>query len=85
MAARISEWRALLDGVTERHVLTNGLRLVFGADAPLGEIARLAAAEYACCPFFGFAITVDARGVALEVTAPAEGRVLLESVFGIAA
>jgi MerR family copper efflux transcriptional regulator len=84
VAARIDEWRALLDDVAERHALPDGVRLVFRAAAPLAEIGRLAAAEHACCPFFEFAITVDARGIALEVTAPADGQVLLESVVGVA-
>jgi hypothetical protein len=42
-------------------------------------------AEHDCCPFFGFAVRVDGRGVALEVTAPADAQLLLESVFGVAA
>jgi hypothetical protein len=59
--------------------------------APIREIVRLAAGEHQCCTFFAFAVTVDARGVALEVTAPADGQSLLESVcvcvcvFGTAA
>jgi MerR family copper efflux transcriptional regulator len=85
MATRSDEWRALLGGVTDRQPLPHGLRLVLGPDAPLAQIARLTLAERECCPFLAFAITIDARGVALEVAAPAEGRVLLESVFGTAA
>jgi DNA-binding transcriptional MerR regulator len=85
MATRIDEWRAVLGEVTDRHALPNGRRLVFGEPAPLAEIARLTAAEYECCPFFAFAVTIDARGVALEVTAPADGQVLLEAVFGTSA
>jgi DNA-binding transcriptional MerR regulator len=83
-ATRAREWRTLLDAATERHRLPHGVRVVFGATAPLAEIARLAGAEHDCCPFLAFAITVDGRGVALEVTAPADGQVLLESVFGTA-
>jgi hypothetical protein len=85
MATRTDEWRTLLDEVTDRQALPNGLRLAFGEPAPLAEIARIAAAEHDCCPFFTFAITIDAGGVALEVTAPADGQVLLESVFGTSA
>jgi hypothetical protein len=36
----------------------------------VGELARLVAAEQHCCAFISFAITVDQRGVALEVRAP---------------
>jgi len=84
MQARIGEWQALVVHVDRREAITDGLRLVFTQPAPLGEITRLAAAEYDCCPFFGFTVTIDGRGVALEVTAPADGHVLLASVFGVA-
>ena len=83
--ARIGEWQALLAEVHEREPITDGVRLVFGPTASVGVIARLAVAEHDCCPFFGFAVRVDGRGVALEVTAPADGQLLLESVFGVAA
>jgi MerR family transcriptional regulator, copper efflux regulator len=53
--------------------------------ALLGEIAPLAAAEHDCCPFFSFDVTIDGRGIALEVTAPADGQGALASVFGVAA
>ena len=85
VTARIDEWRTLLEDVHERHAIPGGLRLEFGAAAPLAEITRLATAEHDCCPFFAFAITVDGRGIALEVTAPPDGRVLVESVFGAVA
>jgi len=80
--ARVDEWQALLGGVADRVPIPSGVRLVFAEPAPLGEIGRLAAAERECCPFFAFAITVDDRGVGLEVTAPADGQDLLETVFG---
>jgi hypothetical protein len=55
---------------------------VFNNDPPLSEIARLAAAEYGCCPFLAFALTVDERGIALEVTAPPDGAEVLTAAFG---
>jgi MerR family transcriptional regulator, copper efflux regulator len=85
MQARIGEWEALLGLVTKRERVPGGLRLTFESSASLSEIARLAAAEQACCPFFGFAVTIDARGIALEVAAPADGQAMLESVFGVQA
>lgn len=60
------------------------MRLRFGSEAPVAELARLAAAEQACCPFFAFTLTIGARGIALEVTAPADGQDLLATVFGVA-
>jgi hypothetical protein len=49
------------------------------------ELIRLVAAEQDCCQFFKFAITVDSRGVALEVRAPGDARSIVESMFGVAA
>ena len=46
------------------------MRLGFPDAGVAGDPARLVAAEQACCPFFSFALTVDARGVGLEVSAP---------------
>lgn len=79
--ARVGEWRSLLAGVVGRGAIDGGLRLEFGAGSDIGDIARLAAAEQACCPFFSFAVTVDQRGVGLEVRAPEEGQEVLDGLF----
>ena len=39
-------------------------------------------AEQGCCTFFAFAITIDDRGIALEVRAPADAADLVTAVFG---
>jgi hypothetical protein len=52
---------------------------------PLDEVARLVAAEQACCAFFAFAITVDDRGPALEVQAPDDATEIVTALFGAAA
>lgn len=83
MQARIREWQTLLDGVT-RKPISDGLRLHFPAQASLSEIARLAEAEQACCAFFTFTITIDTRGVSVDVTAPADGQPMIDTVFGAA-
>ncbi len=49
---------------------------------PTDELIRLVAGEQDCCQFFRFAITVDTRGVALEVRAPDDARSIVESLFG---
>jgi MerR family copper efflux transcriptional regulator len=93
MSTRLDEWNALLAdrqdllrGVTARRALDDGgLRLEFGPDTDVTEIARLAAAEQGCCRFFTFALTIDDRGVALEVHAPADARSVLTALFGAAA
>lgn len=85
MSGRLDEWRALLDHVTRRESIDSGVRAVFGAATPLDELMRLTAAEQHCCQFFAFAITVDARGIALEVRAPADALSIVHSLFGVAA
>jgi MerR family copper efflux transcriptional regulator len=82
MSTRIDEWNAVLQGVTARHRLAGGLRLEFGPDADVTEIAHLAAAEQGCCRFFDFALILDSRGVALEVHAPPDGQAVLTALFG---
>ena len=70
MRGRLDEWQRLLEHVAHREPIDNGLRATFAPATPLDELMRLAAAEQDCCQFFTFAITVDTRGVALEVRAP---------------
>ncbi|MDZ7678257.1 MAG: MerR family transcriptional regulator [Acidimicrobiales bacterium] len=84
MGTRFQDWQRVLDSVIDRQPLAGGLRLMLDDDAPLGDIARLAAAEHQCCSFFGFSLTVDRRGAALEVTAPEDGQDVLVAAFGSA-
>lgn len=85
MGDRLADWQAALAGVETRAPIDGGLRLIFRPDADLVEVTRLARAEWACCSFFSFSITVDGRGTALEVRAPDAARGLVASVFGVAA
>lgn len=82
LPARLAEWESVLDHVEERTPIDDGLRLSFDQQLELPELARLVAAEQTCCSFFGFAITVDHRGTALEVRAPADAAELLDGLFG---
>jgi DNA-binding transcriptional MerR regulator len=91
MTARLDEWNALLadkqellQGVTARLPLDDGIRLELGPHTDVTEIARLAAAEQVCCRFFGFALVIDQRGTALEIHAPTDGRAVLAALFGAA-
>lgn len=81
---RIDEWQAVLGHVDRREPIAGGVRAVFAPTVPLHELIRLTAAEQDCCQFFAFAITVDTRGIALEVTAPADALGIVESLFGAA-
>ena len=82
MADRIGDWQAALEGVDRREPVDGGIRLTFGPRADLGEIVRLARDEWTCCSFFAFNVTVDGRGTALEIRAPADARELVTSIFG---
>ena len=85
MQVRLADWQALLGHVDRREVIDAGVRCVFDSSVPHDELMRLVAAEQDCCRFFRFAITVDGRGVALEVRAPDNARSIVESMFGVAA
>lgn len=85
MRGRLADWDDLLAHVARRTPLDGGVRCEFGASVPVEQLMRLVAAEQDCCQFFQFAITVDTRGIALEVRAPADARSILESMFGASA
>jgi MerR family transcriptional regulator, copper efflux regulator len=86
MPARTEDWQRLAGHVTAREHLDDGpgVRLVLDRAAPLGELVRLAVAEQGCCSFFRFAITVDHRGIALEVRAPEGASEVVTAMFGAA-
>jgi MerR family transcriptional regulator, copper efflux regulator len=82
MAARVEDWNRVLSQVANRLPLPGGTRLELSDRTQLPALAALVEAEQTCCPFFAFAITIDQRGLALEVTAPTDGQDLLATVFG---
>jgi len=82
---RLDEWQQVLEHAERREPIDGGVRLTFGSMAAHAELLRLVVAEQACCQFFAFALTVDGRGVALEVRAPDDGHGVLHSLFGGAA
>jgi DNA-binding transcriptional MerR regulator len=82
VAGRLEEWRDLLTHVVDRAAIDGGTRLRLDAAVPLDRVASLVEAEHGCCGFFAFAITVDSRGVALEVRAPAAGQAMVDALFG---
>ncbi len=82
MKGRIADWNALLAHVERRERIHDGVRSLFAPSVPTEELIRLVTAEQDCCQFFQFAITVDTRGVALEVRAPTDAQSIVESMFG---
>lgn len=83
MPARLADWHAVLAHVRARSTAADRtLRVEFGDTLPLAQLATLVAAEQQCCAFFSFAITIDHRGVALEVSAPEGTETIVASLFG---
>ncbi len=82
MRGRIADWQSLLAHVERREQIDGGVRRVFASSVPTDQLIRLVAAEQDCCQFFQFAITVDTRGIALEVRAPKDAQSIVESMFG---
>ncbi len=82
MRGRRDEWQDLLEHVEHREPIDDGLRATFAPATPLGELMRLAAAEQDCCQFFNFAITIDSRGIALEIRVAHDALPVLHSLFG---
>jgi hypothetical protein len=83
LTGRVVEWHCLLGQATGREAIEGGIAVTFEHDvARTAELARLMAAEYACCSFASYHLTIDARGVRMEVRAPEEGRDALVAMFG---
>ncbi len=78
---RLDDWNSVLADAT-RTAIEGGVRVELGDDIDIADLARLAAAEQDCCRFFSFRITIDERGHALEVTAPAEATDVVHAAFG---
>ena len=85
LRGRLDDWQRVLEHAIARREIDDGVRVEFTDSAPTADLMRLVAAEQDCCQFFRFSVTVDARGVALEVRAPAHARPIVESLFGAAA
>ena len=85
MPTRLADWDAILATARRRVALgETGLRVEFGADVDVAELARLVVAEQRCCAFFSFALTVDGRGIGLEIVAPEGAARILADLFGSA-
>jgi MerR family transcriptional regulator, copper efflux regulator len=83
--AALDAWRVLLaahEGTLARTAIDGGVRLQFGPDVDVAELARLTMAEQDCCRFFSFAITVDQRGIGLDVRAPDDALSIVHTLFG---
>jgi hypothetical protein len=85
LATRLGEWQSMLAGANGREAIEEGVAVTFDHDvARTAELARLMAAEYSCCSFASYHLTIDARGVRMEIRTPPEARDALSAVFGTA-
>ncbi|OJF10346.1 hypothetical protein [Couchioplanes caeruleus] len=85
MYGRINEWQAVIERATGREPADGGVTLTFEHHPAMTvELARLVAAEYACCSFFTFTLTVGPAGMRFRVTAPPEASDVVTAVFGTA-
>ena len=82
MKGRLADWQALLAHVERREPIDEGVRSLFATSVPMSDLIGLVAAEQDCCQFLRFSITVDIRGIALEVRAPHDALPMVESMFG---
>jgi MerR family transcriptional regulator, copper efflux regulator len=83
MPDRLMNWHDLLAHARQRTTGSDGaLRVEFDDALRLDELTQLVTAEQRCCAFFSFAITIDARGVALEVRAPDRATDIVAALFG---
>jgi MerR family transcriptional regulator, copper efflux regulator len=85
MPGRMEDWQRVLRFVRDRGPVAGGVRLELDPSVPLDDVVRLVAAEQKCCRFFSFAVTVDERGIGLEVRAPDDALPVVHALFGAAA
>jgi DNA-binding transcriptional MerR regulator len=79
---RVEEWHQILARASRRHHFDGGVRIVFDPSAAvIAELARLCAAETACCPFFDFGLDVTARATILTIKGPAGADDLISRFF----
>jgi hypothetical protein len=85
MRGRIGEWKAVIAQATRREPADGGVTLIYdhNPEVTVG-LARLAAAEFACCSFFTFSLTVAPEGLRFTVSAPDAARDVVTAVFGTA-
>jgi len=84
MSQRVAQWQDVIDRATGREPADAGVTLTFGLDPDVAaELARLGAAEHACCLFFTFTLSIGGHGMRFTVTAPPEARHVVAAMFGV--
>jgi MerR family transcriptional regulator, copper efflux regulator len=85
MPERLAAFQTIFANVRRRVALEGGVRLEFDQAIDVGALTSLLVAEQQCCAFWAFAITIDARGVAMEVRGPEGTAEMIDALFGVAA
>ena len=85
LRGQLADWQALLSHAARRASLDDGVRVELAPGAPIDDLMRLVAAEHDCCQFLQFAITIDTRGIGLEVRGPDDARSIIDALFGVPA
>jgi hypothetical protein len=83
MQARVGDWQDVVGRAIDRRPVPGGVTLLYDhGERVAAEFARLAAAEYACCSFFTFTLSIGPTGMAFTVLAPEEARDVVTAMFG---
>jgi hypothetical protein len=85
--SQVDEWRTLLGALVAsvEWIAPTSLRLGLRLEGDsLTDLLSLAQREVSCCPFFRFAVEVDARGVALVVAVPEDAVSILQDFARLA-
>jgi hypothetical protein len=80
---RLAEWHALRSRATQVNPISGGARLTFAQDEPVEPIARLAALEAECCPFYTFTLRIDGPLRQFEVSAGIGGEPAVQALLGL--
>lgn len=78
-ADRAEHWHHVLTDATHRSI-PDGVELTLPIQR-LSDVAELAAAEQACCPFFDFRLHLDGPDLHLQVRTPADAHDMLTALF----
>lgn len=81
LPGRLAEWRRLAEHVVDRTDTDQGMRVRFDRSVSAADVADLAAREQGCCSFLTFTMQIAADGTTLDVTAPADARELVRTLF----
>ena len=81
---RLAAWRALRDEALAVDADDDAIRLRFGADQPMTEVARLVGLESVCCPFYRFTIRFEGGSRSLEMDAGPGRLPAVRALLGLA-